>query len=112
MTELIRIGILTILGSQASYFILLILLYGTMMHWYEWGTFPDPNNIFEKTVNFLTALVFGLAYWAGLKVKKRKWFLRPVLLSGYLFLYIILAMIAFKLINSVLIYIERNVSFF
>ncbi|WP_137790256.1 hypothetical protein [Bacillus sp. E(2018)] len=109
MIELVRIALAGILASQASYFILLILIYQTMMHWYEWGTFPDPSNIFEKTVNFLTALVFGVAYWAGLKVKKRKWFLRPVLLSGYLFLYIILAMIAFKLINSVLIYIERNV---
>lgn len=109
MIELFRIGLIMILTCQGSYFILLILLYGTMMHWYEWGTFPKPSNIFEKTVNFLTALVFGVAYWAGLKVKKRKWFLRPVLLSGYLFLYIILAMIAFKLINSVLIYLERNV---
>ncbi len=109
MTELIRIGLAGILASQAAYFFSLIVLYQVMMDWYEWGTFPDPSNIFEKTVNFLTALVFGVAYWAGLKVKKRKWFLRPVLLSGYLFLYIILAMIAFKLINSVLIYIERNV---
>ncbi|MBH0170095.1 hypothetical protein [Fictibacillus sp. 18YEL24] len=109
MTELIRIGILTILGSQASYFILLILLYGTMMHWYEWSTFPSPTNLFEKTVNILTALVFGLAYWAGLKVKKQKWYIRPMHLIGYLIVYTILAMIAFKLINSVLIYLERNV---
>ncbi|MBH0155187.1 hypothetical protein IHV10_02350 [Fictibacillus sp. 5RED26] len=109
MIELVRIALAGILASQASYFILLILIYQTMMHWYEWGTFPDPSNIFEKTVNFLTALVFGVAYWAGLKVKKKKWFLRPLYLTGYLFLYIILAIITFKIINSVLIYLERNV---
>lgn len=109
MTELIRIGILTILGSQASYFILLILLYDTMMHWYEWGTFPNPSNIFEKTVNFLTALVFGVAYWAGLKVKKRNWFMKRVVLFGYLIVYTILAVLTFKLLNSILRYIEINI---
>ncbi len=109
MIELIRIGLVMILTCQGSYFILLILLYGTMMHWYEWGTFPKPSNIFEKTVNFLTALVFGVAYWAGLKVKKQKWFIRPLYLLGYLFIYIILAIIAYKLLNSILTYIEMNI---
>ncbi|MBN3554554.1 hypothetical protein JYA63_09775 [Fictibacillus nanhaiensis] len=109
MTELIRIGILTILGSQASYFILLIFLYGTMMHWYEWSTFPNPTNVFEKTVNFLTALVFGLAYWAGLKVKKQKWYFRPLHLIGYLIVYTILAIITYKLLNAILTYIEMNI---
>ncbi|WP_040340336.1 hypothetical protein [Fictibacillus macauensis] len=109
MTELIRIGILTILGSQASYFILLILIYNIMMDWYEWGTFPDPRNFFEKTVNFLTALIFGIAYWAGLKVKKRKWYLRPFYLIGYLAMYTILAVIIYKLLNAVLKYIEWNI---
>ncbi|ANC76249.1 hypothetical protein ABE65_005265 [Fictibacillus phosphorivorans] len=109
MIELIRIGLVMILTCQGSYFILLILLYGTMMHWYEWGTFPKPSNIFEKTVNFLTALVFGVAYWAGLKVKKQKWFIRPLYLLGYLFIYIILAIITYKLLNSILTYIEMNI---
>lgn len=109
MTELIRIGLIMILTSQASYFILLILLYQTMMHWYEWGTFPNPSNLFEKTVNFLTALVFGVAYWAGLKVKKRNWFMKRVYLLGYLIVYIILAVITYKLLNSVLKYFEMNI---
>ncbi|WP_137790257.1 hypothetical protein [Bacillus sp. E(2018)] len=108
MTELFRIGIAAILGSQVAYFFAVILLYKTMMDWYEWSTFPDPRNLFEKTVNFLTALVFGVAYWAGLRVKNKNWFMKRVYLLGYVFVYIILAVIVYNILNSILKYIEMN----
>ncbi|EIT86848.1 hypothetical protein A374_04719 [Fictibacillus macauensis ZFHKF-1] len=107
MIELIRLGLYMIISAQAAYFIVIILLYDLMMDWYEWGTFPDPRNIFEKTVNILTALIFGLSYWAGLRVKKRNWFMKRVYLVGYFILFIILATITYKLINIVLKYIEQ-----
>ncbi|MBX4341055.1 hypothetical protein K4G93_23280, partial [Mycobacterium tuberculosis] len=75
---------------------------------YEWRTFPDPRNLFEKTVNFLTALVFGVAYWAGLRVKNKNWFMKRVYLLGYVFVYIILAVIVYNILNSILKYLEMN----
>ncbi|MGM0803920.1 MAG: hypothetical protein ACQET8_04220 [Bacillota bacterium] len=108
MTELIRYVILAILASQAAYFFAIFFLYKVMMDWYEWSTFPDPRNLFEKTVNFLTALVFGVAYWAGLRVKNKNWFMKRVYLLGYVFVYIILAVIVYNILNSILKYLEMN----
>ncbi|EIT86849.1 hypothetical protein A374_04724 [Fictibacillus macauensis ZFHKF-1] len=108
MVELIRIGITVVLTTQASYFAAMILVYESMMDWYEWSTFPDPENIFEKTVNVVTASFIGVAYWAGLRVKKRNWFMKRVYLVGYLSVYTIFATIVYNILYSFVKFLGRT----
>ncbi|MFC0272701.1 hypothetical protein ACFFIX_14795 [Metabacillus herbersteinensis] len=99
MTELVRIAALGILGSQGAYFVTIFLLGRLMIDWYEWGYFFNTNNWFLKIANGFTATFFGIAYWAGKRVDHHNWFLKRIYLMGYLFVYIIIAMIAYDILD-------------
>ncbi|MQR97178.1 hypothetical protein [Fictibacillus phosphorivorans] len=107
MTELVRIGLMAILGTQGAYFLAIFLAGNTMIDWYEWGTFRNADTVFTKTVNVLSALFMGIAYWSGKRVDHHNWFVKRIYLLGYAFLYTIAGILFYELCDYFLRFIEN-----
>ncbi|MFC0272700.1 hypothetical protein ACFFIX_14790 [Metabacillus herbersteinensis] len=77
-----------------------------MIDWYEWGYFHNTNNFFLKIANGFTATFFGIAYWAGKRVDHHNWFLKRIYLLGYAFVYMIIGIIVYDILDYLLRVIE------
>lgn len=100
MLELIKLIIFMLLGAQAAYFIVLFLLGSWAMEWYEWGTFENAGNLFKKVANLCTISIFGLAYWVGLKVQNKNFFMSKAIILIYAFLYFVVMIILISVIDA------------
>ncbi|NPC91491.1 hypothetical protein HOO54_04325 [Bacillus sp. WMMC1349] len=105
--EYTEYAICAILGAQFAYGLTIFLLSSVMMEYYEWGTFKNPTNRFQKSVNFGTALFFGLGYFVYKRLYKYNWFLRKLYFLLFLVVSGILSVFIILIVSDILHYIFK-----
>jgi hypothetical protein len=100
----IILGLIGLLLSAQFAFALTILLLGNMMlDYYEWGTYQKPANLMQKIVNGIMRLIIGIGPYFYKRILRYNWFLRKLIMLGFLLLMGILSILVYQIIKWVLL---------
>ncbi|RSD27005.1 hypothetical protein [Mesobacillus subterraneus] len=96
----IILGLIGLLLSAQFAFALTILLLGNMMlDYYEWGTYEKPANLMQKIVNVIMGLIIGIGPYFYKKFLRYNWFLRKLMMLGFLLIMGILSILVYQIIK-------------
>ncbi|MCM3663670.1 hypothetical protein M3204_04600 [Mesobacillus subterraneus] len=99
----IILGVIGLLLSAQFAFALTILLLGNMMiEYYEWGTYEKTETKYQKTVNGIMGLIIGIGPFFYKRFIKYNWFLRKLIMLGFLLLMGITSILVYQFIKWVL----------
>ena len=82
--------------------LLFLVLEWAMVDYYRWGTFENPTNVFQKSVNFGMALFMGSGYFLYSKFEKYNWIKRKLFMLLSLLIHGISSMIVYYAITATL----------
>jgi hypothetical protein len=71
-------------GFQWAYALTVLFLGSVIVDYYDWGTWENPQNAFQKAINFLMAFLVGAGPYLYKKFRKYNWFIRRLALLGVL----------------------------
>ncbi|MBD1380438.1 hypothetical protein [Metabacillus arenae] len=86
-----------LLGIQLVSVFLLMVIEWYMVDYYEFGTFENPESIFDKIHNFFMQLFHGSGYFFYKRYRKKIWILRK--------LYMLIALILQGVASIIVFYI-------
>jgi hypothetical protein len=70
-----------------------------MVDYYEYGTFENPKNTFDKVINFGMAFLMGSGYYWYRRFSKQKWIIRKMNMFIFLVLQGIISIITFYIVT-------------
>ncbi|KZZ85084.1 hypothetical protein [Bacillus sp. SJS] len=95
----VEIGILIILCSQFAYALAILIIGKIQIEYYEWGIFKEPENWFQKIVNFILRLLVGIGPYIYYKTANRSWIVSKLLYSLFLLCLIISGIICYYILS-------------
>lgn len=95
---IIDIIILAFLGVQLVSVILFLITEWAMVDYYQFGTFENPTNNFQKFINFGMAFFMGSGYFLYRRFKKYNWITRKFFMLISLVVHGILCMFIYFII--------------
>ena len=106
--ELFNIVFGAIVGFQIAYAFTVLVLWETMLKYYEWGYFKEAKTKwYLKIPNAFLAIWMGYGYWAGKRLSQYNWIKKRVLLIGYILLFIVISIFAYMILSKIVLWLEN-----
>ena len=97
-----------IVGTQIAYAFTLLILWETMLNYYEWGYFKEAKTKwYLKIPNAYLFILMGYGYWAGKRLSHYNWIKKRIFLMGYILLLIVVSIILYIILSKIVIWFEN-----
>ncbi|RSD27004.1 hypothetical protein [Mesobacillus subterraneus] len=87
--------------TQVTFSFLVLVLGDLMVEYYEWGTYEQPSNGYQKTVNATMGFLIGAGPFVYKILLKYPWWKRKLFMMGFFFIFLFSSILTYQLLMMI-----------